>query len=201
MRYAHRFVLRLLLALVTLCVLAGGAGAERFARPAPTDYLLGHSRIDDILVRFGAPQRDSLVERNGRSLRLLSYSLAAPGDAHAEGIRPARTLAFVFHDEILVGDTFTSSYAADHTDFDAGLARRIVRGKSRYADVIALLGRPAGWRIWPLTAGPGQRRIVYTYVHARETPQGLRRYRKTLTIDYGRNDVVTAIRLQTAGQP
>jgi hypothetical protein len=163
---------------------AGCAGATRdFVRPLPQDVALGKTTAADIVARFGAPQQRGRAVKDGVEVISLSYSHADPGaQSAAPGVPAAKTMAFYFAGDRLVGYEALSTFKADSSDFDDTRVSDIRRGLTTEAQVRDLVGRPSGMYIYPLTRAPDERDIVYVYGQ-KKGPAPLARKQLLVTVD------------------
>jgi len=131
------------MAVILLLATAGCAG-QAFVPPQPESLILGKTTEADIRERFGDPYREGAINKHGEAIKSLSYAHAAGAASLVGGVTPARGQGFYFWNAVLVGHDFTSSFDEDKTDFDEQLATSIKKGQSTKADVVKLLGPPAG---------------------------------------------------------
>jgi hypothetical protein len=180
-------------------VLSGCAGRD-FVRPAPETFRNGQTSYSEIMAKFGPPFREGTVIKNDKTVKTLGYAYASVGGRpHREGVTPARAMGFYFSDDVLVGHEFLSSWAEDHSDFDEGKVKDIVKGKTTRAEVIALLGKPAGYYIYPMIkASPGDA-AAYVYSETRGSAFNLRFYRKLLLVTLDATGVVSDVEFTASG--
>src|SRR6266850_550528 len=135
-------------------VLAGACllGAD-FGRPDPASFTLGQTTEQEIRTRFGQPSGQTNARVGDKVVTTLRYAYA---EARTVAV-PVRIMAYAFHEGRLVGFDYMSSFAADQTLFDELAVKRITRGVSTRAEVLALMGKPAGQFIYPsaFVATPG----------------------------------------------
>jgi hypothetical protein len=154
----------LLLASVLSIVAACAAGSRDFARPQPSDLILGTTTPADVAARFGAPQQRGRLLKDGVEVTALSYSHVDPAaGAVAPGVPAVKAMALYFARGMLVGYEFLSTFRADSSDFDDTRISDIQRGVTTEAQVRELVGRPGGMYIYPLTGRPGERALVFLY--------------------------------------
>jgi hypothetical protein len=135
-----------------------------FVRP-PSDFVqLGVTTEPQVIARLGKPQEQREFRSDGQLLRQTMYYFGdreAPAHpAHAVCIR---VLAYTYSGAAVVGETFASSCAADHTDFDERKADGLVTGSATCADVISVMGRPHARAIHPAVRAPGGQTIGYQF--------------------------------------
>ncbi len=131
--------------------LAGCVGAD-FDRVKQKKLELDQTTSEEVRARLGDPYKISAVNvYDEQQIVLWSYVyLSTIGEADAEDVVPGRSQGFYFHNNILVGYHFTSSWKKDSTDFDSGKIKQIVKGESTKDEVVALLGKPRGKYVYPL---------------------------------------------------
>ena len=145
---------------VLLTIFIGGcAVGTHFVRPEPDSLKNGQTKYSQIIERFGIPMREGAVVKNEKNLKMISYTYL-PAPAGPAGFRG---VGFYFSNDVLVGYEFVSSVAEDHTDFDESKINQIIKGKSTRAEVIALMGRPGGYYIFPMIKPASGEAAVYKY--------------------------------------
>jgi len=173
-------------------VLAGACllGAD-FGRPDPASFTLGQTTEQEIRTRFGQPSGQTSARVGDKVVTTLRYAYA---EARTVAV-PVRIMAYAFHEGRLVGFDYMSSFAADQTLFDELAVKRITRGVSARAEVLALMGKPAGQFIYPsaFVAIPGHYADVYSHSRSEKLPSGvtLETTTKVLTVTFDEHDVVT----------
>jgi hypothetical protein len=125
---------------VVTLVLAGACllGAD-FSRPDPATLTLGTTTEVEIRQRFGPPYGQSTTQVGGRQVTTLQYIYAEMRST----VVPVRAMTYTFHEGRLVGFDYSSSFVIDETAFDESVAKKIKRGETTRAEVLALAGRPA----------------------------------------------------------
>ena len=190
---------RLAITAVLAVLLAACAGRD-FVRPAPESLKNGQTTYKEVLAQFGDPYREGTVVKNDKTVKTLGYAYASVGGKpYREGVTPARAIAFYFFDDVLVGHEFISSWAEDNSDFDEGKVKDVVKGKTTRAEVIALLGRPAGYYIFPLIKQQPGEAAVYLYSETRGSAFNLKFYRKLLLVTFDTSGVVTEVDFTSSG--
>ena len=182
-------------------LLAGCAGTD-FKRPEASKLEVGKSTAADVTAAMGPPSRTGEAMKNGEKLKRVSYSYANLGGTPLyQNVIPARGMSFTLHNDVLVAQHFNSSFKEDGTDFDESKVAQIQKGKSTRADVVALMGRPTGEAVYPVSRAKGERAVTYAYVQLRQQALGGRKlYAKTLTVSFDAHDVATDVDLQTSGE-
>src|SRR6266478_2663763 len=147
-------------------ILAGACllGAD-FSRPDPATLTLGTTTEVEIRQRFGPPYGQSTAQVGGRQVTTLQYTYAE-----------------------------MRSTVVDETAFDESVAKKIKRGETTRAEVLALAGRPTGQFIYPSLQAPtpGRRAYVYGYSRSERLPSDLtiETTNKVLTVAFDDHDVV-----------
>jgi hypothetical protein len=126
----------------------------------------------------------------GRQVTTLQYTYAEMRST----VVPVRAMTYTFHEGRLVGFDYSSSFVVDETAFDESVAKKIKRGETTRAEVLALAGRPTGQFIYPSLQAPtpGRRAYVYGYSRSERLPSDLtiETTNKVLTIAFDDHDVV-----------
>lgn len=143
--------------------------------------IVGKTTKNEVYATYGAPQREATTVTSGDDLAAkqtksefdaapvagtdLTYFYNFIESSEAWTVTTSvKTATFQFHDGILVSYGFSSSFAADSSNFDEGKLSQIQKSKSTEADVAQLLGPPSGEAVYPAVLTPGNRRMVYSYV-------------------------------------
>jgi hypothetical protein len=153
----------------TSVVLCGCAGSTRnsFVRPSEGELIVGESSRADVIRRLGKPGNVTRTISDGKQLDLATYDQFGGRTARFHVI-PVRCISFTFFNDKLVGQEFMSTSKEDSTDFDETKVASISKGQSKIDDVIALLGRPSGERVYPLIPGVDDREYLYVYVECKK---------------------------------
>ena len=125
-------------------------------------------------------------------------SLAA--DRHRAKINSdgaARKLEFKFHNNILVGYVYSSSWAEDPTDFDETKSAEIIQGVSTKTDVLQRLGKPSGYYIYPMIESRSGDAAVYYYTETRAgVATAAQTLSKLLVVTFAANGIVSDVSLK-----
>ena len=181
---------------VIALLLAGACllGAD-FSRPDPASFTLGTTSEQEIRARFGAPYGQATARVGDKLVTTLQYTYV---EVRSTAL-PARAMTYTFHEGRLVGFDYSSSFVVDDTAFDESVAKKIKRGESTRAEVLALAGKPTGQFIYPSPQAttPGRHTDVYGYSHSERLPSGLtiETTNKVLAITFDDRDVVVEISL------
>jgi hypothetical protein len=183
-------------ALLTACATTFGT---QFARP-PADFVhLGETTQAQIVERLGKPEGESQARSDGQQLRIIHYYFGSETERPKDfGTVCVRTLIFVLSGEIVVGEGFKSSCAADHTDFDERKAADIVKGKTRCDEVIAMMGRPNTLGIYPTVEKKGDLSIGYVFSAERRGAPAMS-YSKQLSLHCDADGIVREVSFEESG--
>jgi hypothetical protein len=182
---------RAFIAVLSLAAALLGCAGKDFVRPSTDALKLGQTTHAQVVQQFGQPRREGTVLKNDKTLKVLSYAYASiGGEALHSGVVAARGMTYYFYNDVLVGYGFISSWKEDNTDFDEKKVEMIVKGRSSRADVVALMGKPSGYYVYPMIKTEPSEAIVYNYVEARLDHTA---HRKSLAVSFDSNDVVTEV--------
>ena len=184
-----------------LAVLAAGCAGTDFTRPAPETLVLGKTTYAEINARYGSPYREGSLLKNDKNVRQATYAYAATGgEPLVSGVTAARAMTFSFLDQVLVGHEFTSSFKSDHTDFDTARVPQIKKGETTRAQVIALMGPPAGLWIHPMVKSQDDQGLVWIYGQTRASGFSISVHQKVLVVAVSPTGVVTEVDLTVSGE-
>jgi hypothetical protein len=176
-------------AVATVVAAACLLGAD-FGRPDPDSFSLGQTTEQEIRERFGEPANRFNGRVGDKPITVLRYQYAEPRSTEIL----ARAMSYTFHEGRLVGYDYSSSFAADRTNFDGAAAKRIRRGQSTRTDVLDLAGKPTGEFIYPAPHAPrpNQRAYVYSFAHSSRVPatRTLDTTSRVLVVVFDEHDVV-----------
>lgn len=193
--------LRFVLLAALLALLAGCAGRD-FVRPSSGTLQLGKSTYSQVVEQMGRRGKFGDVLKNGKNIRSVTYVFATTGgDPLEPGVIPARALLYYFHDDVLVGQQFISSFKSDHSYFDDRKIPQISKGKSTRSEVIQLMGRPSASFIFPMVKQTSGEAIGYDYRPARGGVfRRVRFYVKSLRVTFDDKDRVLDVEYETSGK-
>lgn len=182
------------------CLIAGCAGTD-FVRPSSETFRLGQTTYAQVLQQMGEPRKTGDVLKNDKNVKTATYAYAATaGEPLEEGVIPARAMSYYFHNDILVGQEFLSSFKADNSNFDETKISAIAKGKTTRAEVIALLGRPSATFIAPMVKETAGEAVGYGYHTTRGGAfSGFKFYNKTLRITFDDKGTVLDIDYTSSG--
>ena len=180
--------------------LAGCAGKD-FVRPSSETFQLGQTTYSQVVQQMGQPQRTGVVEKNGKEIQTIGFVYASVGGEPSEpGVTPARVQAYFFHENILVGQEFISSFKSDSSNFDDTKVSVIKKGKTTRSEVIQIFGHPTATYIEPVVKASYGEAIGYAYTTVRGGPfTGFKTFTKILRISFDENSVVSDFELMTSG--
>lgn len=183
-----------------LLALAGCAGKD-FVRPSSDTFQLGQTTYSQVVQQMGEPQRTGVVEKNGKEIKTISFAYASVGGEPSEsGVTPARVQAYFFHENILVGKEFISSYKSDSSNFDEAKTTVIKKGETTRSEVTKILGQPTAAYIPPMVETSSGEAIGYAYTTVRGGPfTGFKTFTKILRISFDENGIVNDVELMTSG--
>jgi outer membrane protein assembly factor BamE (lipoprotein component of BamABCDE complex) len=180
----------------TSVVLCGCAVSTRnsLVRPSEGELIVGESSRADVIRRLGKPGSVARTISDGRQLDFATYDQSG-GRAARPGVVPVRCIKFTFFNDKLVSQMFTSSFKEDSTDFDETKVASISKGQSKIDDVIALLGRPSGERVYPIIKGVEDRDYLYIYVETKgaRSIKDMKTLTKRLVVSVNSTGTVTNI--------
>jgi len=183
-------------ALVAAILLAACAAGVNFTRPPDDALVLGSTTRAQIIALMGEPNGKGQKVSNGENLDVIGYAYAlAGGEAVFEDVTPARSVAFIFHGDVLVGKEWSSSFKADSSFFDPEKARSVKKGMTAAA-VLALLGRPGGEYRYPLISSRGSKALVYSFAQTK----GFKSQQSLLVVELDEKGVVQKSEFTQVGQ-
>jgi hypothetical protein len=186
--------------LVLVVILLAGCAGKDFVRPTSETFRLNETTYAQVVQQMGEPKKSGEVEKNGKYVRSISYSYASTGGASAEkGVIPARALLYFFHNGVLVGQSFQSSFKSDNTNFDETKIDRIIKGKTTRSEVIKLLGRPSSSMVAPMVEETRGEAAGYSYsTVSGGVFSGFVLSTKQLAISFDENDVASDVEYTTS---
>ena len=185
---------RMALLISALSLLAGCAGKD-FVRPSSDTFRLGQTTYSQVVQQMGEPRKTGNVLKNEKNVKTATYVYATTGgEPLEEGVIPVRALSYYFHNDVLVGQEFLSSFKSDNSNFDDTKISAIAKGKTTRTEVIQLLGRPSATFIAPMVKETSGEAIGYTYQTTRGGAfSGFKFYNKALRVTFDDKDKVLDI--------
>ena len=157
----NRVVITLAIAALTACVSVG----RDFARPNMESMRSYNPNYDQIRSKYGKPWAERSITTNGKNVTQLSYGFGTNKvRPHKGDSVSTRTMEYYFYNNAMVGYNYFSSMEQDHTDFDDSKRNAIVNKRTTRAEVVALLGAPSGFRIYPMISATSGETAVYMYI-------------------------------------
>ncbi|MCX5718161.1 MAG: hypothetical protein NTW44_07675 [Nitrospirae bacterium] len=183
-----------------ILLLAGCAGRD-FVRPSSDAFKLGQTTYSQVVQQMGEPRKVGDVVKNGKNLKSITYVYAATGgEPLEEGVIPARALVYYFHNDVLVGQAFLSSFKSDNSNFDDIKIDKIIKGKTTRSEVFQLLGKPSSSFIFPMVKETSGEAIGYSYQTTRGgVYSGFKFFRKGLSISFDDRNIVSDIDYASSG--
>ncbi|ASW01769.1 hypothetical protein [Paraburkholderia aromaticivorans] len=180
-------------------MLSGCAGTN-FVRPDDAALQNGKTTVAEARAKYGSPFRQSTVTKNEEDVTLLSYAYASTGGTPLEtGVIPARSLELGFWKDVMVSNVFVSTFKDDASSFDASKRSAIVKGKTTRDEVIALLGRPAGYAVYPIIKDKNGQALVYAYHTTSGSAFNLKFSKRDLIVTIDPNGVVSDVNYESSG--
>lgn len=150
------------LLLISLFIAACSIGTN-FVEPQKNKLVMGKTTKAQVIAIMGKPKGSKNKVMNNEKVDIIFYAFADLGsEAIHKNTTAAREETFMFHNDILVGKEYTSSFKKDSTYFDVDKAKTIKKGMKE-ADVIALLGKPSGEFHYPVISVKKDRAILYYF--------------------------------------
>ncbi len=185
MKLIYAFMVALLL---TAC------GGKNFIRPDSQSLIVGTTSYADVVKQLGEPIRKGTLTKNDLIVQNISYSYAEA--VPFSTILSSRAMVFYFHDGLLVGYDYASSFSGEKqaAAIDDEKVAQIKKGDKK-EKAIALLGTPSGEFIFPMTAPKGTSSVMYSFISTSRVPfiGGVKVTKKVVTITVGPNGLITDI--------
>ena len=192
-------MMRGIAACALLAGLAGCAGTN-FVRPGADELKNGQTTYAQLVARMGPPRNEGTALKNEKTVKSATYAYASVGGKPLrQGVTPARAMGFYFFNDTLVGHEFISSWAEDNSDFDEGRIKDIVKGKTTREQVTQLMGKPAGFYVYPMIKAQTGDAAIYAYVETSGTAFTLKFFRKVLVVTFDTAGVVADVDFSSSG--
>ncbi len=184
-----------MLPVFVLGLLAGCASTD-FVKPDAQKIVIGKSTWQDVLAASDQehkPIEGTLRDNDsGKEIRVMSFMYSKGADFFGMTIQ-RHTQYYFFSNNVLIGQVYDSTFSADSTDFDEDKIPQIKEGVTTKAQVIALLGNPAGNAVYPMAKTPDDAELMYFYSHARLVGIATTTETKSLNISFDKNGIVDRI--------
>jgi outer membrane protein assembly factor BamE (lipoprotein component of BamABCDE complex) len=191
---------------INLCIAATmalallGCAGKNFVRPDAEGLKNGQTTYAQIVQKMGPPRREGTAMKNDQTVKSVSYAYASvAGQPLHSGVTAARGATFYFYNDLLVGNEFLSSYAEDNTDFDEGKIPGIVKGKTSRAEVVALMGKPSGYYIYPMIKATTGEAAAYVFSEVKGGAFNMKMSRKVLVVTFDTSGIVTDVDFSSSG--
>jgi outer membrane protein assembly factor BamE (lipoprotein component of BamABCDE complex) len=189
------------LAVAGALLLVACAGSN-FERPAVEQFVLGSTTRNQVVARLGEPNaKGTGVSRAGQRLEQMSYIYASTSAESVTMGVAVRRAGFLFHDDVLVGRDFSSSFKSDSTYFDPHKTTSLRQGMSR-SEIVALVGQPGGEYGYPIIANRTGVSLVYWFIDSK----GAKYRSRILTVELDSNGLMQSYKFyehvgRTGGTP
>ncbi len=137
----------------------------------------------------------------GTEFRGISYTHAGDSEApRVPGTLGLRSQGFLLADDVVVAETFVSSYASDSSDFDHTQVAGITKGTTTCDDVVRKFGRPSMRAIPPATGDPDYALvIIYTFTYMKRPVLQFKSFEKSLRVACDRAGIVRDVSYSEMG--
>ncbi|WP_118178564.1 hypothetical protein [Paraburkholderia phosphatilytica] len=190
---------KLVLATSLIAALTACAGSN-FVRPDDSALQDGKTTLTEVREKFGKPYRESDVIKNDEKVTVLLYAYASTTGTPVEtGVVPGRSMDLSFWKGTLVSTQFVSTFKDDASNFDASKRDQIVKGKTTRDQVIGLLGRPAGYAIYPMIKDKQAQALIYAYQTTSGSAFNLKFAKRQLIVTVGQDGVVSDVNYESSG--
>ena len=177
-----------------VALLLTACGGKNFIRPDSQSLIVGTTSYADVVKQLGEPIRKGTLTKNDLIVQNISYSYAET--VPFSTILSSRAMVFYFHDGLLVGYDYASSFSGEKqaAAIDDEKVAQIKKGDKK-EKAIALLGTPSGEFIFPMTAPKGTSFVMYSFISTSRVPfiGGVKVTKKVVTITVGPNGLITDI--------
>ena len=177
-----------------VALLLTACGGKNFIRPDSQSLIVGTTSYADVVKQLGEPIRKGTLTKNDLIVQNISYSYAEA--VPFSTILSSRAMVFYFHDGLLVGYDYASSFSGEKqaAAIDDEKVAQIKKGDKK-EKAIALLGTPSGEFIFPMTAPKGTSSVMYSFISTSRVPfiGGVKVTKKVVTITVGPNGLITDI--------
>ena len=177
-----------------VALLLTACGGKNFIRPDSQSLIVGTTSYADVVKQLGEPIRKGTLTKNDLIVQNISYSYAET--VPFSTILSSRAMVFYFHDGLLVGYDYASSFSGEKqaAAIDDEKVAQIKKGDKK-EKAIALLGTPSGEFIFPMTAPKGTSSVMYSFISTSRVPfiGGVKVTKKVVTITVGPNGLITDI--------
>jgi len=184
------------LVIVLASFLVACSAGINFVKPSDDQVVLEKTTKSQVLALLGKPFSKGQKVTNGENIDVINYAYANLSDkAVFDGVTPARSIGFLFHNNILVGKEYTSSFKIDNTYYDNAKAKSIHKGMTQ-SQVVAMLGEAGGEYRYPLVADRHNKALVYLFTQTK----GFKSQRNVLIVEFNHKGIVQKSEYSQTGQ-
>lgn len=184
-----------------LIIIYGCSSRKDFIRPSQDTFKLGTTSYPMVVQKLGEPKYEGSMLKNEKTIKAIAYSYSSViNDDLGLNAIPARTMSYLFFDDILVGEEFISSFKSDSSYFEDGKINELFKDKTTRSEVIKLFGRPSCYYIYPMNKDIHGESIGYIYgVSTKEPFNEIKHFNKTLIISFSDKDIVSDVSFTSIG--
>jgi hypothetical protein len=174
--------------------LLSACGGTNFIRSDADPLVLGTTSQVDIVKRLGAPRTTANITKNEVSIERTAYSYAEA--IPFSTILSTRAMVFFFHDGLLVGYDYVSSFSGEKqaSTIDDEKVKQLKKGDKKER-VSELLGVPSGEFMFPMTSPKGTTSVIYSFISTSRVPflVGVKTISKNVTVTINSNGLISDI--------
>ncbi len=186
----------LALSVLAATALLTGCAPTDFVKPDAQKIAVGKSTWQDVLTASDQEHKptEAIFKDNdtGKEIRVMTFMYSKGADFIGMTIQ-RHTQHYFFNNNVLIGQVYDSTLPDDSTDFDEDKVPQIKQGVTTKAQVIALLGNPAGNAVYPMAKVPGDTELMYLYSHARLAGIATTTETKSLNVSFDKNGVADRV--------
>ena len=165
-----------------------------FVKLETNQLVYGSDTPQSIKQKLGKPYQKENFTRNGKRMKFIRYFyLDEGGETGYKDVTAKHSQTFYFYKNKLVGHEYSSTWAADSTDFDEFIVGDIKIGTTTIQQVVELIGKPGGEFVYPLVKNELEKAKVYLYQHTKSSASTTKYYQKMIIVSYDQNGVVTDV--------
>lgn len=200
-RYDMKRLLLCSIIFISLLSVTGCASRSDFIRPSSDEYRLGVTTYGQVIQKMGDAFSSGSALMNGENVKSITYSYSNNmADPAEPDVIPARSIAFAFHKDVLVGYNYVSNFKSDNTNFDESKIKDVVKGKSTKQEALNILGKPSSFYIFPVSKERSGGSVGYHYAGVISTGLYSRRsFSKYLVISFDEKGIVSDVTYTTRG--
>ena len=187
----------IVLSAIAASALLAGCAPTDFVKTDPQKIAIGKSTWQDVLAASDQEHKPTEATFNdndtGKEIRVMTFFYGDGANLPGQMI-PLHDMSYYFYNNVLVGQAYNSTFDKDSTDFDEEKVPQIKEGVTTKAQVVALLGNPAGNAIYPMAKALGDTELMYLYSHARYAGIATTTEVKSLKISFDKNGIADRVR-------